>query len=80
MGHVPHELNEEFAGQEAQLQALKGADGHLAHQAERYHEVNHRIHKAETDLDPLDDAALHKLKSERLHLKDQIAAALRATV
>lgn len=76
MSHVPHELSEEFPDSAEALHRLKSTDGHFAQLAERYHEVNRAIHRAETDVEPMADSAITELRKERLALKDEIAAKL----
>ncbi|WP_186389976.1 YdcH family protein [Stappia sp. TSB10P1A] len=79
MGHVPHELHEEFPDKTAALHELKTSNGHFARLAEKYHEVNREIHRVETDVTPASDEVLETLKKQRLRLKDEIAAMLAAT-
>ncbi|HEY8580904.1 MAG TPA: YdcH family protein [Beijerinckiaceae bacterium] len=78
MSHVPHELHEEFPEARERLHALKADDAHFARLAERYHEVNRAIHRAEAEVEPMSDDALEGLKKQRLALKDEIAGRLYA--
>ena len=78
MSHTPHGLAEEFPAHLARMHHLKTQDAHFALLAERYHGVNGAIHRAETDIEPLDDAYVIQLRKERLALKDAIAQMLRA--
>jgi hypothetical protein len=77
MSHVPHELADDFPGEVEQIQKLKQENAHFARLADAYHEVNRQVHRAETDLDPMDDHAQQELRKQRMQLKDQIAAMLR---
>ncbi|MEM7505307.1 MAG: DUF465 domain-containing protein [Pseudomonadota bacterium] len=77
MSHTPHELVEEFPDQVERIQALKVENGHFLRLAEEYHEVNRTIHRAETNVDPVDDSYEAALRRRRLLLKDQIARMLR---
>jgi hypothetical protein len=77
MSHVPHELAEDFPEAADLIHRLKQEDAHFARLADAYHEVNRRVHRAETDLEPMDDRAQQDLRKERMALKDQIAAILR---
>lgn len=77
MSNTPHELHEEFPDQATAISALKTADAHFARLAEEYHEVNGRIHRAETNVEPMDDLAAIDLRKQRAVLKDKIAAALK---
>ncbi len=78
MSHTPHELSEDFPGQEGLIHDLKETDAHFRGLADRYHEVNRAVHRAETNVEPMDQFAEEALRKERMHLKDQIAAALSA--
>lgn len=78
MSHVPHELHEEFPQQAQKLHALKTSNAHFARLADRYHEVNRAIHRAEAEVEPTSDDTLEDMKKQRLHLKDEIASMLEA--
>ncbi|MBN9073759.1 MAG: YdcH family protein [Rhizobiales bacterium] len=76
MSNTPHTLGEEFPGQLDAIHALKASDDHFARILEEYDEVNDRIHRAETRIEPISDDAEAALRKQRLRLKDEIAAAL----
>lgn len=76
MTHTPHDLAEEFPAHVEQLHDLKLSDAHFARLAERYNEVNHRIHMAETSVEPISEHLETELRRERLVLKDQISRLL----
>lgn len=76
MAHTPHELHEEFPEAVAKLHTLKETSAHFRTLSQRYHDVNRQIHRAETEIEPMDDEALEGLKKTRLHLKDEIATML----
>lgn len=78
MSNTPHTLGEEFPGQLDAIHALKASDPRFAALLAEYDEINNRVHRAETRLDPLSEAAETALRRTRLALKDAIAAALRA--
>jgi len=78
MSNTPHELGDDFPGQADLIHELKITNAHFATLAERYHEINHTVHRAETDVEPTDDLHMAELRKERMALKDQIAAVLRA--
>lgn len=78
MSNTPHELAEEFPGRQDNIARLKAEDAHFAKLVEDYHEVNRAVHRAETLVEPTDDAREQELRRQRLHLKDQIARALAA--
>lgn len=76
MSHTPHDLADDFPGHGAALHALKLSDAHFARLAERYNEVNHRIHRAETMVEPVSQQLETELRRERMVLKDQISRLL----
>ena len=76
MTHVPHELHEEFPEQADRIHELKTANAHFAQLADKYHEINRAIHRAETEVEPTDDFHLEEMKKERLALKDELAGML----
>lgn len=78
MSHTPHELAEEFPDHVDQIHALKLSDAHFANLANRYHEINRAVHRAETDVEPTTDDNMTEMRKQRLALKDQIWAALSA--
>ncbi|WP_322891455.1 MULTISPECIES: YdcH family protein [unclassified Yoonia] len=78
MTHTPHELHEEFPDQTEALHDLKTSDAHFAKLCDQYHDINRAIHRAETDVEPTDDAHMITMRKTRLGLKDAIASALRA--
>jgi len=78
MSNTPHTLGEEFPGQLDAIHEIKASDPEFARVLEEYDEVNDRIHRAETRLDPVSEDAEAELRRHRLALKDRIAAALNA--
>ncbi|MDV4168413.1 YdcH family protein [Rhodovulum sp. FJ3] len=76
MSHVPHELAEEFPDQAAALQALKAENAHFAKLVDEYHTVNRAIHRAETNVEPVDQLAENEMRKQRMTLKDEIARML----
>ena len=78
MSHTPHELAEEFPDDHQVLHALKVSDPHFAHIADTYHEINRRVHRIESLIEPATDEVLNELKHKRLTLKDEIAAIIAA--
>lgn len=78
MSNTPHELTEDFPGQDTLIHDLKQTDMHFRGLTERYHEVNRGVHRAETNVEPMDQFAEEALRKERVQLKDQIAAVLSA--
>ncbi|MWB77843.1 DUF465 domain-containing protein [Pseudooceanicola sp. 216_PA32_1] len=78
MSNTPHELHEDFPDFAAAITALKTSDAHFARLAGDYHAINGRIHRAETNVEPMDDLTVITLRKERAALKDAIFAALKA--
>ena len=78
MSHTPHELNEEFPEHADRIHALKTSDAHFGKLFDEYHEVNRAVHRAETDVEPTDDANLENMRKQRMVLKDEIYALLSA--
>lgn len=76
MSHTPHELSEEFPGQIEKIHELKERDAHFRKLFDDYHEVNRAIHRAETNVEPMDQFHEEDLRKQRLALKDRIARAL----
>ena len=72
MTHTPHELAEEFPDKIEVMSQLKQTDAHFARLAEEYHEVNRSVHRAETNVEPMDDLAETQLRKQRAALKDEI--------
>ncbi len=76
MSHTPHELFEEFPDRVEKIKELKLNDAHFSRLYDEYHEINRKVHVAETDIKPTSDAHLEELRKQRLLLKDQLFAML----
>ncbi|MEX0307243.1 MAG: YdcH family protein [Ruegeria sp.] len=76
MSHTPHELAEEFPEKVDVMSQLKQTDAHFARLADEYHEVNRIVHRAETNVEPMEDLAAIELRKKRAVLKDEIWAIL----
>ena len=72
MAHTPHELHEEFPEFAEKIRALKSSDAHFSRLADEYHEINRRIHRAESLVEPMDELAETELRKTRARLKDEI--------
>ena len=77
MSHTPHELAEEFPEHVEKMSALKTTDAHFAKMQESYHEMNRAVHRAETNVEPMEQLAEVELRKKRAALKDEIAAYLK---
>lgn len=78
MSHTPHELAEEFPEFADKMHAMKQTDAHFAKLADEYHDINRQVHRAETNVEPMEQLAEEQLRKQRSALKDQIYAMLRA--
>lgn len=76
MSNTPHELAEEFPDKVEKMHDLKMKDGEFRALADRYHELNRAIHRAETNVEPTDQFNEESMRKERVNLKDRIAAKL----
>lgn len=74
MSHVPHDLPEMLGIPSAEINALAEKDHHFGKECEAYHVLNREIHRAETDVQPTSDDALHDMKKRRLALLDALRA------
>ncbi|MDC0738885.1 DUF465 domain-containing protein [Cognatishimia sp. SS12] len=72
MSHTPHELAAEFPEHAAKISDLKQADPHFARLAEEYHAVNRAVHRAETNVAPMEELAEVDLRKKRAALKDDL--------
>lgn len=79
MSHTPHELAEEFPDKVEVMSALKSSDAHFARLFDEYHEVNRAVHRAETRVEAISDAAEEDLRRQRMKLKDEIWSILAAS-
>ncbi len=73
MSHVPHELAEEFPDKKDALHDLKTGNAHFAKLADEYHEINRKIHRIETGIEPTSEVHETDLRKQRMHLKDEIS-------
>ncbi len=72
MSHTPHELIEEFPEHAEKMSTLKTNDTHFAKLYDEYHEINRAVHRAETNIEPMEDLAQNDLRKQRAALKDEI--------
>ena len=78
MSNTPHTLQEEFPKDQEKLHTLKVSNAHFAKLLVEYDDVNDKVHRAETRIDPMSDAEEENLRRQRSRVKDEIAAMLRA--
>ncbi|MGB3875686.1 MAG: DUF465 domain-containing protein [Shinella zoogloeoides] len=72
MPNTPHQLAEEFPEHVAAIRHLRETDGHFHRICEEYQAVNLAIHRAETDIEPVDDFHMADMRKVRMRLKDEI--------
>lgn len=78
MSNTPHTLAEEFPRKMQAISQRKTSDPAFAQLLREYDEVNDEIHRAETKIAPIDQAAETELRKRRLAIKDAIAKAVAA--
>ena len=78
MSHTPHEIHDEFPQLADRINELKQSDGHFARLASEYHALNRSVHRAETNVEPVDDLTEVEMRKKRAALKDQIYRILTA--
>ena len=78
MTNTPHELAAEFPDKADLIHKLKADDAHFARLAEEYYTINRQVHRAETNVEPMEELAEVELRKKRALLKDQIYAMLTA--
>ncbi len=78
MSHVPHELAEEFPEFVEKMHDLKISDKHFEKLFNDYHDLNRKVHAAETNVKPREELAEVDLRKRRGALKDEIYAYLKA--
>lgn len=72
MSHTPHELHEEFPEFGEKIVDLKTNDMHFARLAQEYHDINRAIHRAETNVEPVEALTEVDMRKRRGALKDEI--------
>ncbi len=79
MSHTPHELAEEFPEHTGLMHELKTSDAHFARLFDEYHQINRDIHRAETNIEPVEELTELEMRKQRMGLKDEIYRILRDT-
>lgn len=67
-----HDLVHEFPQFKEKIHDLKTNNSHFRKLFDEYHELDHAIHRGETDTEPTTDEHLTELRKKRLHLKDAL--------
>ncbi len=79
MTHTPHEIHEEFPEYAEKITELKQNDAHFSRLSEEYHEINRQIHRAETNVEPVEELAEVEMRKKRAALKDNLYRMLKET-
>lgn len=72
MTHVPHQLHQEFPDQAKIIHRLQSENQHFARLCEDYDKINRDIHRAETNIQPVEELAEQEMRKKRMVLKDEI--------
>ncbi|MGR3622894.1 YdcH family protein [Pseudophaeobacter sp.] len=72
MSNTPHELADEFPDKIEAMSQLKQSDAHFSKLADEYHALNRAVHRAETNVEPIEELAEVELRKKRGALKDEI--------
>ncbi|MEQ9260640.1 MAG: YdcH family protein [Roseovarius sp.] len=72
MSHTPHELHEEFPEHGDRITELKTSNAHFARLFDEYHELNRAVHRAETNVAPVEELTEVEMRKKRAHLKDEL--------
>ena len=67
-----HSLLTEFPESAEKIHELKTSDNHFRKLFDEYHDLDHDIHRIETDTTPSSDAHLNELRLKRVTLKDEL--------
>ncbi len=78
MSHTPHELAEEFPEHVDRMHQLKVENAHFARLFDEYHDLNRAIHRAETNVEPVEELEEVQMRKQRVMLKDQLWSMLSA--
>jgi len=73
MSNTPHTLQDEFPAEMEKLHQLKISNAHFAKLLDDYDAVNDKVHRAETNVEPVEHFAEVDLRKRRAHIKDEIA-------
>ena len=67
-----HDIIHEFPQLKDKVHELKVSDAHFRRLFDEYHELDHEIHRFETNAEITSDEHLTELRKKRVHLKDEI--------
>ena len=72
-----HDLLHELPEYRSLIHDLKLGDRHFSKLFDKYHQLDHEVHRFETGVENCEDAHLDERKKMRLALKDQLLAMLK---
>ena len=67
-----HDLVHELPEYRDVIHNLKTTNNHFARLFDQYHDIDHEIHRIESDIETTSDDYLEEKKKQRLHLKDEL--------
>ena len=73
-----HDLHHEFPEYKDKIHQLKSTNHHFARLFDDYHNVDREVRRMEQSVETVSDDTLEQLKKQRLSLKDELLAMLRA--
>lgn len=73
-----HDLVHELPEYRDTIHQLKISDPHFLRLFEQYHDVDHEIHRIETNVEITSDEYLEEKKRQRLELKDKLFQIIKA--
>ncbi len=74
-----HDLIHELPEHRDTIHRLKMSNNHFAKLFDKYHEVDHEVHRIETGVENTSDDYLEERKKQRLHLKDELYTMIKKT-
>jgi uncharacterized protein YdcH (DUF465 family) len=73
-----HDLHAEFPEFQQEIHDLKMSDAHFARLFDKYHEIDHEVHRIEAGVENTADDYLENRKKQRLLLKDELYNMIKA--
>ena len=74
-----HDLMHEGLEALDSIHTLKTSNSHFSRLFDKYHEVDHEVHRIETGVETTSDEYLEEKKKQRLHLKDELFQIIKNT-
>ena len=73
-----HDLLHEFPEHKERIHELKMSDQHFVRLFDQYHKIDHEVYRIEQGVETPSDDYTEGLKKQRLHLKDELLALIKA--